>query len=166
MGMSADFEKAFNQLRQMGEEASMIALLPTKIGARVQWHNGVIWTRVGGDAWEPERGPKTDIGGRAYTSRHIAMSQGWMELKDPTPSELGSFFDYSKQGSLYDYRSSETVDANDYPFVALIWAAMRRADTGNQIVLKKAYPELWKELEERYNAPGGRIGKEKEQEFN
>jgi hypothetical protein len=43
----------------------------------------------------------------------------------------------------------------DPPFYALIMAAMRKADTTNSDLLKRAFPEVWDELEERYWTPGG-----------
>jgi len=57
--------------------------------------------------------------------------------------------------SLYDYRVGQQIAAQDYPFYALIQAAMRKADTDNQIRLASAFPEVWDELQQRYNAPGG-----------
>jgi glycogen debranching enzyme len=56
--------------------------------------------------------------------------------------------------SFYDYQASRAVDA-DTPFYALIMAAMRRADSGNLALLREAWPDVWAELEARYNAPGG-----------
>ncbi len=41
------------------------------------------------------------------------------------------------------------------PFYALIQAAMRTADTDNLEKLKEAWPEVWRELQDRYNAPDG-----------
>lgn len=58
--------------------------------------------------------------------------------------------------SLYDYRASRTIDA-DAPFYALIMAAMRRADTANLALLQAAWPEVWAELDARYNAAGGAL---------
>ncbi len=57
--------------------------------------------------------------------------------------------------SLYDYLQSQEISKHEFPFYALIMAAMRQADTDNLEQLKKAFPETWKELAERYNAPGG-----------
>lgn len=58
--------------------------------------------------------------------------------------------------SLYDYRVSQQLEAADAPFYALVMAAMRRADTENLELLKNAFPRVWRELEQRYHAPGGR----------
>lgn len=60
--------------------------------------------------------------------------------------------------SLYDYKQSISISSHDHPFYALIMAAMRQADDDNVEILKKAFPEVWDELQERYKAPGGRIG--------
>lgn len=57
--------------------------------------------------------------------------------------------------SLYDYKESQVIESKDYPFYALIMAAMRKADSTNQAILQQAYPRLWRELVDRYNAPGG-----------
>jgi len=62
--------------------------------------------------------------------------------------------------SLYDYKASQAIAAIDYPFYALIMAAMRQADTPNTAKLKAAWPEVYAEIRERYNAPGGLIGNE------
>jgi len=62
--------------------------------------------------------------------------------------------------SLYDYRESVSISSHDHPFYALIMAAMRQADSNNADILREAFPEVWDELQERYNAPGGLIGKE------
>jgi hypothetical protein len=63
--------------------------------------------------------------------------------------------------SLHSYRVSLELAGQDLPFSALIMAAMRKADTENQIILKYAYPEIWTELEARYNAPGGALDDER-----
>jgi hypothetical protein len=57
--------------------------------------------------------------------------------------------------SLYDYKTSQKIAAEDHPFYALIMAAMRQADTDNVEKLRAAWPEVWEELRARYNAPGG-----------
>lgn len=59
--------------------------------------------------------------------------------------------------SFYDYEASKEIAAKDYPFAALIMAAMRKADGHNIAKLLSVYPDIWEELEARYNAPGGRI---------
>lgn len=57
--------------------------------------------------------------------------------------------------SLFDYEVSKVLAAADYPFHALVMAAMRQADTTNLDALRNAFPHVWSELEARYNAPGG-----------
>ena len=42
----------------------------------------------------------------------------------------------------------------DIPFDALIAAAMRKADSINSAKLESAFPETYRKLHERYNAPG------------
>ena len=62
--------------------------------------------------------------------------------------------------SLYDYEISREITAQDYPFYALIMAAMRQADSDNLTRLGEAFPAIHGELQERYNAPGGLLGEE------
>ena len=64
--------------------------------------------------------------------------------------------------SLYDYKQSQHISAEGYPFYALIMAAMRQADTNNIQKLKHAFPDVWKELFERYHAPGGVLESEEQ----
>ena len=59
--------------------------------------------------------------------------------------------------SHYDYKKSQEIAAEGYPFYALIMAAMRQADTDNTMKLHRAFPEIYSELWERYNAPGGLV---------
>lgn len=58
---------------------------------------------------------------------------------------------------LHAYLKSQELDREDYPFYALIATAMRRADSHNIEILKAGWPEVWQELNDRYNAPGGRL---------
>ena len=57
--------------------------------------------------------------------------------------------------SLYCYRESIKLLDGDHDFEALIMAAMRKADTYNTERLKLMWPEIWEDLQARYNAPGG-----------
>jgi hypothetical protein len=57
--------------------------------------------------------------------------------------------------SLFEYRASRDLSAADPPFYALIMAAMRRADGQNEAKLRAMWPEVWEELDARYNAPAG-----------
>ena len=59
--------------------------------------------------------------------------------------------------SYYDYKMSQQIAIEDYPFYAIVMAAMRAADTGNLEALMLAFPETYDELEARYNAPGGHL---------
>jgi len=59
--------------------------------------------------------------------------------------------------SLFDYEMSKRIAAEDYPFYALILAAMRQADDENLLALQREFPEVWQELIARYNAPGGKL---------
>lgn len=55
----------------------------------------------------------------------------------------------------HEYEMSRQISGQDFPFYALIMAAMRQADSGNLFALKQAFPMTWYELGARYNAPGG-----------
>lgn len=57
--------------------------------------------------------------------------------------------------SLYDYDYGRILEKDNVPFYALIQAAMRRADSTNLELLKGCWPEIWDELQKRYNSPGG-----------
>jgi hypothetical protein len=59
--------------------------------------------------------------------------------------------------SQFDYLDSQLLEADNHSFYALIMAAMRRADSDNIEKLKAAFPETWKELDDRYHAPGGKL---------
>jgi len=54
--------------------------------------------------------------------------------------------------SRYEYEKSKTYDPD---FYALIMAAMRQADSINAAKLRAAWPDVWAEVDARYNAPGG-----------
>lgn len=55
----------------------------------------------------------------------------------------------------YAYQVGRELSFDDHSFYGLVMAAMRKADTGNLARLKAAFPEVWVDLEARYNAPGG-----------
>ena len=55
--------------------------------------------------------------------------------------------------SLHDYQESKGL--SDKSFYSLIMAAMRKADYDNMEKLRSAWPEVWHELQARYNSPGG-----------
>lgn len=62
--------------------------------------------------------------------------------------------------SWHEYQTSKLISAEDYPFYALIMAAMRKADGDNLVKLCRSWPEVWAELDARYNAPGGLLAGE------
>ncbi len=66
--------------------------------------------------------------------------------------------------SYQTYRTAAKIAAEDYPFYALVQAAMRQADTDNQERLKNAFPDVWEDLQTRYNAPGGYLAGDPELE--
>jgi hypothetical protein len=62
--------------------------------------------------------------------------------------------------SYHEYKCSQELGIQPWPFYSLIMAAMRQADTGNIKLLKEAFPKVWEELEKRYHAPGGVLPEE------
>jgi hypothetical protein len=65
--------------------------------------------------------------------------------------------------SRYDYVQGREIAAMNYPFFALIQAAMRQADTDNLGALRRAFPEVWEDLQARYVAPGGILPDDQEE---
>ena len=65
--------------------------------------------------------------------------------------------------SLYDYKMGRHIEGKEYPFYAIIQAAMRQADTDNLEKLKSVFPEVWNELSSRYKAPCGILPGEKDE---
>ena len=57
--------------------------------------------------------------------------------------------------SLHEYRAARDLVEQDVPFYALIMAAIMRADSGNVVLLRDAFPDTYVEVDGRYNAPGG-----------
>jgi hypothetical protein len=63
--------------------------------------------------------------------------------------------------SHFDYQASKKIAMQDYPFHGIVMAAMRQADSKNLAKLKRAWPEVWADLDARYNAPGGLLDDER-----
>ncbi len=59
--------------------------------------------------------------------------------------------------SLHDYEVARELERRDVPFYGLIMAAMWRADSENAARLRAAWPEVWEELQARYNTPGATL---------
>jgi hypothetical protein len=66
--------------------------------------------------------------------------------------------------SYHDYEMSKVIALQDYPFYALIMAAMRQADSDNALALAHIFPRTWDELKARYNALGGLLPMDLEKE--
>jgi hypothetical protein len=64
--------------------------------------------------------------------------------------------------SLHEYKVSQEIATKDYPFYALLMELMRKADDINTKKIKLAWPDKWKEMEARYNSPGGLLPGETE----
>ncbi len=59
--------------------------------------------------------------------------------------------------SLHEYEFAKRLANSGAPFRAFLMTAMRRADTTNVAKLRAAFPDVWDEMNARYNAPGGRL---------
>ena len=68
--------------------------------------------------------------------------------------------------SWHDYQQSKEIASADPSFNAIIMAAFRKADSTNKELLFAAFPHLYVELQQRYNAPGGYLGNEVPSELN
>lgn len=70
--------------------------------------------------------------------------------------------------SLRDYEIANEIDklgaSFGEDFYALIMVAMKNADTENLRKLIAAWPEVYAELDQRYNAPRGLLPGEKDEE--
>lgn len=54
--------------------------------------------------------------------------------------------------SLYDWTTARVLRRDDTPFYSLIMAAMLKADPRNAAILREAFPEVWAEVQARYNS--------------
>lgn len=67
--------------------------------------------------------------------------------------------------SLYEYECGKRLELHcikgEIHFYSVIQCAMRMADSDNVEKLRAAFPETWRELDLRYNAPGGILPEEK-----
>ena len=57
--------------------------------------------------------------------------------------------------SYHDYRVGQEIVVDDPSFAAIIQAAMRKAGGDNLDILKAGWPNIWRDLQARYEAPGG-----------
>lgn len=63
--------------------------------------------------------------------------------------------------SQYDYEQGKKIEMYQFPFYALIQAAMRQSDSDNIKKLKVVFPEVYEELEARYQSPDGMLESDK-----
>lgn len=73
------------------------------------------------------------------------------------PNDLLTIRLFEVMLGIHAYHCAIRLSVADHPFYALIGAAMLRADSDNFERLKFVFPEVWRELQERYNAPLGVI---------
>lgn len=59
-----------------------------------------------------------------------------------------------------DYIEGQRLSLGDPPFSSIIQAAMRKAGGSNLSKLQKGWPEIWSDLQARYDAPGGRLSED------
>ena len=57
--------------------------------------------------------------------------------------------------SAYDYDVSLAMSLEDPPFASLLMSMIRKGDTVNRAKIKAAWPNIWKEFWDRYEAAGG-----------
>lgn len=62
--------------------------------------------------------------------------------------------------SHFDYIEGQRLSLGDPPFSSIIQAAMRKAGGSNLSKLQEGWPEIWDELQTRYDAPGGLLPEE------
>ena len=67
--------------------------------------------------------------------------------------------------SYHEYLKGKELVLDDPPFYALIQAAMRRADSDNAEKLRSIFPGVWRELNARYNSPGGLLPEDEGEEL-
>ena len=103
----------------------------------------------------------------AYTpeNTHVVKATGARQCR--TCSCVRSYEARLRRGEIkgdvmgrWDYEVSKKIISQDPSFESLIMAAMRKADTPNSQLLRQAFPEVWAELDARYNAPGGLLPSE------
>lgn len=66
----------------------------------------------------------------------------------------------------FTYKCGSELYVLDYPFYALILAAMRQADDDNRDRLSFVYPDIYTSLVERIKAPGGVLPDERVEELS
>jgi len=62
--------------------------------------------------------------------------------------------------SKIDYEMSLQIERTGFSFVSLIMAAARKADSDNAQRTHDRWPEIFEELQERYNSVGGYLPNE------
>lgn len=59
--------------------------------------------------------------------------------------------------SRHDYEIGREPKLKDASFYGIIMGAMMRADTHNAGLLRSQWPDVWDEVQARYDAPGARL---------
>jgi len=62
--------------------------------------------------------------------------------------------------SWFDYKQSEILSTQGWGFYQLLMAAIRAADSSNLAKIRQAWPAVYQEFIDRYNAPGGVLPEE------
>jgi hypothetical protein len=66
--------------------------------------------------------------------------------------------------ALYDYQQSKKISQFDPSFLAILFALMRKADDFNTAKIRSLWPLEYEEMRQRYNAPGGILPEELEED--
>jgi hypothetical protein len=91
-------------------------------------------------------------GYRAAWDALLIRRPGWQHARPVTARRVAC----QAMIGRHAYEESKRLAAEG-DFYSLQMAAMRCADTGNTERLREAFPEVWDELNARYQAPGGVI---------
>lgn len=62
--------------------------------------------------------------------------------------------------SYHEYRLSQLLEKEELPLATLIMVALKKADDESAEKLKKAFPDIWKDLRTREKAKGGKLAGE------
>jgi hypothetical protein len=74
-----ELARARKKLNEARQELDDVLSLPRRRGSRIRWPNGVVWERVGDDAW---RGTSSTgwVGEHLYPSAHVGSIGPWEKL--------------------------------------------------------------------------------------
>lgn len=85
-GNPKELRRARNDARDAVALMEAIEALPRRRGQCVRWRNGVIWERIGDDAWRPVTAPD-ESDHWTYPSAHVALFGFWACPKPPDSAQ-------------------------------------------------------------------------------